>query len=209
MSYTRYKVRLWNWDGESFSTEVEIFENYEEAERKFASTDVTTALPYIQLVKERIASGCVIEDTTIKEKNDPKPTNFEAITADAKELGRFLRSLPIIEAPWDTEFQKRYCSGCAAEKCNASECPTCGWEAAEAERRRAYLREHGLTLCADGLRRLIIPKNGGNEEMKYKVCDHCGAHLDNGETCDCRNTNNDGGEPKDKQKERKNDNDGN
>lgn len=22
--------------------------------------------------------------------------------------------------------------------------------------------------------------------MKYKVCDHCGAHLDNGETCDCR-----------------------
>lgn len=32
MSYTRYKVRLWNWDGESFSTEVEIFENYEEAE---------------------------------------------------------------------------------------------------------------------------------------------------------------------------------
>ena len=64
--------------------------------------------------------------------------------------------------------------------------------------RRAYLREHGLTLCADGLRRLIIPKNGGNEEMKYKVCDHCGAHLDNGETCDCRNTNNDGGEPKSK-----------
>lgn len=89
------------------------------------------------------------------------------------------------------------------QKCNASECPTCGWEAAEAERRRAYLREHGLTLCADGLRRLIIPKNGGNEEMKYKVCDHCGAHPDNGETCDCRNTNNDGGEPKDKQKERK------
>ena len=25
------------------------------------------------------------------------------------------------------------------QKCNASECPTCGWEAAEAERRRAYL----------------------------------------------------------------------
>lgn len=72
------------------------------------------------------------------------------------------------------------------QKCNASECPTCGWEAAEEERRRAYLREHGLTLCADGLRRLIIPKNGGNEEMKYKVCDHCGAHLDNGETCDCQ-----------------------
>lgn len=72
------------------------------------------------------------------------------------------------------------------QKCNASECPTCGWEAAEAERRRTYLHEHGLTLCVDGLRRLIIPKNGGNKEMKYKVCDHCGAHLDNGEMCDCQ-----------------------
>ena len=27
------------------------------------------------------------------------------------------------------------------QKCNASECPTCGWEAAEAERRRTYLRD--------------------------------------------------------------------
>lgn len=48
-------------------------------------------------------------------------TNFEARTAGAQGLGRFLRSLPIIEAPWDTEFQKRYCSGCAAENCDA--CP--------------------------------------------------------------------------------------
>lgn len=96
-----------------------------------------------------------------------------------------------------------------AKKKDCSGCEHCGWEAAEAERRRAYLCEHGLTLCADGLRRLIISKNGGTEELKYKVCDHCGAHLDNGETCDCRNTNNDGGEPKDKQKEGKNDNDGN
>ena len=36
------------------------------------------------------------------------------------------------------------------------------------------------------MRRLIIPKNGGTEELKYKVCEHCGAHLDNGETCDCQ-----------------------
>lgn len=73
-----------------------------------------------------------------------------------------------------------------AKKKDCSGCEHCGWEAAEAERRRAYLCEHGLTLCADGLRRLIISKNGGTEELKYKVCDHCGAHLDNGETCDCQ-----------------------
>ena len=50
------------------------------------------------------------------------------------------------------------------QKCNASECPTCGWEAAEAERRRAYLREHGLTLCADGLLRK------GQNYALHRVC---------------------------------------
>ena len=45
-------------------------------------------------------------------------TNFEKLTATKPELARFLRSLPILEAPWDTEFQKRYCSGCAAEDCD-------------------------------------------------------------------------------------------
>lgn len=71
------------------------------------------------------------------------------------------------------------------QKCNAAECPTCGWEAAEAERRRAYLHEHGLTLCADGLRRLIIKKEN-DMATPYKECPLCGAHLDSGEKCDCR-----------------------
>lgn len=34
-------------------------------------------------------------------------TNFEKLTATKPELARFLRSLPILEAPWDTEFQKK------------------------------------------------------------------------------------------------------
>lgn len=73
-----------------------------------------------------------------------------------------------------------------SKKCNPSECPTCGWEVEEAERRRTYTREHGLTLCEDGLYRLIIPKrNGGIEKMKCNVCDRCGCNLDFGETCDC------------------------
>ena len=42
-----------------------------------------------------------------------------------------------------------------AQKCKPSECASCGWEAAEAARRREYVKEHGLTLCADGFRRLI------------------------------------------------------
>lgn len=41
-------------------------------------------------------------------------TAFDAITKDKPTLAGFLRSLPIIEAPWDAAFQKRYCSSCAA-----------------------------------------------------------------------------------------------
>lgn len=44
------------------------------------------------------------------------------------------------------------------QKCKPSECASCGWEAEEAARRREYVKEHGLTLCADGFRRLIIKK---------------------------------------------------
>ena len=73
-----------------------------------------------------------------------------------------------------------------AQKCKPSECASCGWEAAEAARRREYVKEHGLTLCADGFRRLIIKKEN-DMATPYKECPHCGAHLDNGERCDCTN----------------------
>lgn len=67
-----------------------------------------------------------------------------------------------------------------AQKCKPSECASCGWEAAEAARRREYVKEHGLTLCADGFRRLIIRKEN-NMATPYKECPLCGAHLDSGE----------------------------
>lgn len=73
-----------------------------------------------------------------------------------------------------------------SSKCKPSECASCGWEAAEDERRREYMKEHGLTLCADGLRRLIIKKEGNEMATPYRECPNCGAHLDSGETCDCR-----------------------
>jgi len=72
-----------------------------------------------------------------------------------------------------------------AQKCKPSECASCGWEAAEAARRREYVKEYGLTLCADGFRRLIIKKEN-DMATPYKECPHCGAHLDSGEKCDCR-----------------------
>lgn len=71
------------------------------------------------------------------------------------------------------------------QKCKPSECASCGWEAAEAARRREHVKEHGLTLCADGFRRLIIRKEK-DMATPYKECPHCGAHLDSGEKCECR-----------------------
>ncbi len=47
-------------------------------------------------------------------------------------------------------------------KCSPTErCRTCGFEAAEWERRKAYMAAHGfsgLTLCEDGIRRLDLSK---------------------------------------------------
>lgn len=77
-----------------------------------------------------------------------------------------------------------------AKKCNASECQNCGWEMSENERRRAYLKKYGLTLCADGLRRLIIRKELFNMAKPYRKCPFCGAHLDSGEKCDCAENRN-------------------
>ena len=48
-----------------------------------------------------------------------------------------------------------------------------------------YVKEHGLTLCADGFRRLIIRKEN-DMATPYKECPRCGAHRDSGEKCECR-----------------------
>lgn len=45
-------------------------------------------------------------------------TNFEEITKSPEVLGEFLRQLPILEGPWDTEFHKRFCDYCPAENCD-------------------------------------------------------------------------------------------
>ena len=47
--------------------------------------------------------------------------NYQQITQTTEALGTFLRSLPVVEGPWDAEFQARFCAGCPAENCDA--CP--------------------------------------------------------------------------------------
>jgi hypothetical protein len=51
-------------------------------------------------------------------------TNFEAITKNPETLAAFLRGLPILEGPWDEEFQRNYCAGCGKVSCDdGSHCP--------------------------------------------------------------------------------------
>lgn len=40
--------------------------------------------------------------------------------------------------------------------CSETSCRSCGWEKTEHERRQKILREQGLTVSSDGLKRLMI-----------------------------------------------------
>jgi len=48
--------------------------------------------------------------------------NFERITASPEALGEFLGSLPVLQGPWDDDFQRTFCATCEAENCDAENC---------------------------------------------------------------------------------------
>lgn len=50
-------------------------------------------------------------------------------------------------------------NNCSLEKPNCKrDCARCGWNPEEAERRKIELRKNGLTLCNDGLHRMIVKR---------------------------------------------------
>lgn len=126
MTETRYKIRFWNWDNENecYVCDADTFRDYNAAKKGFDVAKVSSAIPYIQFLKEKIANGCVIDEEQLAERKMVGTTVFDTITKDAATLAEVLASLPVIEAPWDTEFQKRYCSKCLRADCDSeSECP--------------------------------------------------------------------------------------
>lgn len=46
-------------------------------------------------------------------------TQFEKITESPEVLGAFLAALPVVDGPWDKEFQARFCASCPAKDCGA------------------------------------------------------------------------------------------
>lgn len=117
MSTTRYKIRLWEYDGEASVANAVTFDSFEEAEARFNDLHVSEEMPCVEFIKEQIANGCIIGDEVLNVRQFTSV--FDAITKDKPTLAGFLRSLPCIEAPWDAAFQKRYCSSCTAENCDA------------------------------------------------------------------------------------------
>lgn len=117
MSTTRYKIRLWEYDGEASVANAVTFDSFEEAKARFNDLRVSEEMPCVEFIKERIANGCIIGDEVLNVRQFASV--FDAITKDKPTLAGFLRSLPCIEAPWDAAFQKRYCSSCTAENCDA------------------------------------------------------------------------------------------
>ena len=49
-------------------------------------------------------------------------TNFEVIAETPQTLAEFLGTLPVLEGPWDSLFQARYCAGCEEEECEGEGC---------------------------------------------------------------------------------------
>lgn len=76
------------------------------------------------VLKRRAALGMSAGNEPPKPAKAAAATVFEAVTKDAATLAGMLAALPVIEAPWDKEFQKRYCSKCLRADCDSeSECP--------------------------------------------------------------------------------------
>lgn len=43
---------------------------------------------------------------------------YDKLTESPETLGAFLKSLPVLDAPWDREFQETFCAECKAESCD-------------------------------------------------------------------------------------------
>ena len=134
MSTTRYKIRLWEYDGEASVANAVTFDSFDEAQARFNDLRVSEEMPCVEFIKERIANGCIIGDEVLNVRQFTSV--FDAITKDKPTLAGFLRSLPVIEAPWDGAFQERFCVECGADSCD--DCPNEQFRGNASPPRRPY-----------------------------------------------------------------------
>ncbi len=85
MSTTRYKIRLWEYDGEASAANAVTFDSFEEAEARFNDLRVSEEMPCVEFIKERIANGCIIGDEVLNVRQFTSV--FDAITKEAHAGG--------------------------------------------------------------------------------------------------------------------------
>lgn len=90
MSTTRYKIRLWEYDGEASVANAVTFDSFDEAKARFNDLHVSEEMPCVEFIKERIANGCIIGDEVLNVRQFTSV--FDAITKEAHAGG--LPSLP-------------------------------------------------------------------------------------------------------------------
>lgn len=65
MSTTRYKIRLWEYDGEATDANAVTFDSFEEAEARFNDLRVSEEMPCVEFIEERIANGCIVGEEVL------------------------------------------------------------------------------------------------------------------------------------------------
>lgn len=85
MSTTRYKIRLWEYDGEASVANAVTFDSFAEAEARFNDLRVSEEMPCVEFIKERIANGCIIGDEVLNVRQFASV--FDAITKEAHAGG--------------------------------------------------------------------------------------------------------------------------
>lgn len=85
MSTTRYKIRLWEYDGEASVANAVTFDSFDEAQARFNDLRVSEEMPCVEFIKERIANGCIIGDEVLNVRQFTSV--FDAITKEAHAGG--------------------------------------------------------------------------------------------------------------------------
>ena len=93
MSTTRYKIRLWEYDGEASVANAVTFDSFEEAKARFNDLRVSEEMPCVEFIKERIANGCIIGDEVLNVRQFASV--FDAITKDKPTLAGFLEEIAL------------------------------------------------------------------------------------------------------------------
>lgn len=89
MSTTRYKIRLWEYDGEASVANAVTFDSFDEAQARFNDLRVSEEMPCVEFIKERIANGCgIFSRLHLRESGNPLRARAATVHGRRRERRR-------------------------------------------------------------------------------------------------------------------------